>query len=152
MTKTKGQRLIQELIEKYGDAVVAFSYDRYATMLEHPDDPRHMVFPEDVTVKEIHLSDIQEVTNWDHIKKIEAIASGRRPVEKYPVLVQESKDIYDSEEQQQLHKKRSEEFQSLMGAYYHIYENPVVADPLPITSGPNTKEFGQAISNYKKRK
>ena len=160
MTKSKGQRLLQELIEKYGDAVIAYTYDYYATRIfTNPQNLRESKNPEDVVVTEIHVSSISGVTSWDDIKKIEDIVTGRRPKERYPVVVPESKDLYDSEEQQKLRKKHSEEFHSFMGNMMNPYAYPFykmeemfdLSKRIDMMSHPDVKKFGMAMDNYKKR-
>ena len=159
MTKTKGQRLQQELIEKYGDAVIAYTYDYYATRIyTNPQDLRESKNPEDAIVTEIHISGLGDITSWDDIKKIEDIVTGRRPKERYPVVVQESKDLYDSEEQQKIRKKHSEEFRSFSSSMMNLYAYPfymaTVAeeDYMYHIHQPTVKDFGMVMDNYRKRK
>lgn len=161
MTKSKGQRLLQELIEKYGDAVIAFSYDYYATRIyTNPQNLRETKNPEDAVISEIHLSGVGEVTSWDDIKKLEDIATGRRPKMRYPVVVQESKDLYDSNQQQLLRKKHSQEFGAFMGSMMHPYAYPFhkveemfqLSKKVDHMCHGDVKDFGMAMDNYKKRK
>lgn len=160
MTKTKGAKLIQELINKYGDVVIAFSYDYYATCIyTNPQNLRETKNPEDVVISEIHLSGVGEVTSWDDIKRLEDIATGRRPKMRYPVVVQESKDLYDSNQQQLLRKKHSQEFQQFMGSMMNPYAYPFhkveemfdLSRKIDYMSQPTVKDFGMAMDNYKKR-
>ena len=59
MTKSKGLRLIQELIAKYGDVEIVCVYDYYATRIyKDPNDARTSKNPEDVIIKSIKLSRI----------------------------------------------------------------------------------------------
>lgn len=112
MTKSKGAKLIQELINKYGDIVVAVTYDYYASRIIHDQNaPLGGRKDRDETIiKEIHLSAITGCTNWEDIKNLEAIAKGRRHKEYYPVVVEASKELYDSPEQQELRKKVDSKF------------------------------------------
>ena len=151
---------MQELIEKYGDAVIAYTYDYYATRIfTNPQNLRESKNPENAVVTEIHVSDISGVTSWDDIKKIEDIVTGRRPKKRYPVVVQESKDLYDSEEQQKLRKKHSQEFHSFMGNIMSPYAYPFhkvdemldVSKRIDMMTHPDVKKFGMAMDNYKKR-
>lgn len=160
MTKSKGAKLIQELINKYGDAVIAFSYDYYATRIyTNPQNLRESKDPEDVVISEIHLSGVGEITSWDDIKRLEDITAGRRPKMRYPVVVQESKDVYDSNEQQLLRKKHSQEFGAFMGSMMNPYAYPFhkveemfdLSRKIDYMSKPTVKDFGMAMDNYKKR-
>ena len=68
MTKTKGAKLVQELIEKYGDFVVVKLYDYYATCLLT--DNRFTTKKEDVIVREVHMSEIPVINNWTDYKNL----------------------------------------------------------------------------------
>lgn len=161
MTKSKGQRLLQGLINKYGDAVIAFTYDYYATRIyTNPQDIRESKDPEEVILNEIHLSSVDEITSWGDIKRLEEIVTGRRPKMKYPVVVQESKDMYDSEEQIRRREKYKRDFQMLINNYagvgkgfYNVYEHAVLFDDIAKLTehSPTPKEFGMAMDNVKKR-
>lgn len=161
MTKSKGQRLIQELVDKYNNPTVAIIYDYYATrIITNPNNLRECKNPEDVIVREIKLSDISNVTSWDDIKRFEDVACGRRPVEKYPVEVKESKEIYESEEQQKLRKKHREDFGTFMSHMMSPYAYPFrnvermfdLSKQIDHMSRTNVKDFGMAMDNHRKRK
>lgn len=157
MTKTKGAKLVQELIGKYGDFVVAKLYDYYATCLINEDN-KH-THKEDVVVREIHVSEIGMVTSWDDYKNLEAMAQGRRPIEYHGVIVKESQEKYNSKEQEEARKKHRQEFHSFMGGMMNPYAYPFhkveemfdMSRRIDMMSHPDVKKFGMAMDNYKKR-
>lgn len=111
--------------------------------------------PEDIIIKSIKLSNLEGFSNREEFKTIEAIASGKqRPIMR-PVVIEESKNIYDSTSQQLIRKKHSREFQALMGNLFHMnlqpYYNLHKVDMM-LNSSPSPKEYGMALSNSNKRK
>lgn len=155
MTKTKGSKLVQELIAKYGDFVVAKLYDYYATCLLT--DNRFSTKKEDVIVRELHMSEIPVIQNWNDYKNFEAMAQGRRPIEYHGVIVKESQEKYNSKEQEEARKKHRQEFGTMMshmmGAYpFHAVNDVLDASRrIDMMSHPDVKKFGMAMDNYKKR-
>lgn len=152
MTKSKGAKLIQELINKYGDVDVALMYDYWASRLIGPDG-RYM---EDKIVGAIKLSQIGPITSWDDYHRLEDIACGKRPAPKTPVVVPESKEKYDSKEQEEARKKHRKDWGAMLGAGLlgHAYHNAasMYADISKISDpSPTPKQFGMAMDNHKKR-
>jgi len=155
MTKTKGTKLVQELVEKYGDFVVAKLYDYYATCLLTDD--RFSTKKEDVVVREIHMSQIPTIQNWTDYKNFEAMAQGRRPIEYHGVIVKESQEKYNSKEQEEARKKHRQEFGSMIshiaGAYSfgkvdEIFDASKRIDMMAQT---DVKKFGMAMDNYRRK-
>lgn len=155
MTKTKGTKLVQELIEKYGDFVVVKLYDYYATRLLTDD--RFSTEKEDVVVREVYMSEIPVINSWNDYKNFEAVAQGRRPIEYHGVIVKESQEKYNSKEQEDARKKHRQEFGTMishmMGAYTfsrmeEIYD---LSKKLDVMSQTDTKKFGMAMDNYRRK-
>lgn len=156
MTKSKGLRLIQELIAKYGDVEIVCVYDYYATRIyEDPNDARTSKKPEDVIIKSIKLSNLEGFSNREDFKTIEAIASGKQRPIMQPVIIDESKEIYDSPSQQLIRKKHSQDFHTMMGNLFHMnlqpYYNLHKVDMM-LNNSPSPKEYGMALSNSNKRR
>lgn len=155
MTKTKGAKLVQELIEKYGDFVVVKLYDYYATCILT--DNRFSTKKEDVIVREVHMSEIPVINSWSDYKNFEAMAQGRRPIEYHGVIVKESQEKYNSKEQEDARKKHRQEFRNLishmMGAYpVREWESMIdMSTKLDVMSQTDTKTFGMAMDNHKRR-
>lgn len=155
MTKTKGAKLVQELIEKYGDFVVVKLYDYYATCLLT--DNRFTTKKEDVIVREVHMSEIPVINNWSDYKNFEAMAQGRRPIEYHGVIVKESQEKYNSKEQEEARKKHRQEFGTMISHMLGMYpfskveEMYDISKKLDVMSQPDTKKFGMVMDNYKKR-
>ena len=156
MTRNKFNRLVRELISKYGDVVVVVGYDYYKSKLilkEGEESDNNILL-------EIRLSDyIMEVTtlvpNRTTIGHLEDVAKGKVPKMELPIKVEESKKLYDSDEQVELRNKRKNEFQQLFGSYTHFMNEPRVMhdlqmiqkfeDRLQKSSSP--KEYGKYLSN-----
>ena len=99
MTKTKAKRLIDELIVKFGDVVVAKTYDYWAskTYVKEGEDTNTIM-------AEIHLSEIEPPCNRSDFKKLEDVVRGKEKITYIPVEVAESKAVYDSPEQAELRR------------------------------------------------
>ena len=156
MTKSKGAKLIQELISKYGDAVIVESYDYYATRIIDEKSLKSNTNPEDVILERIHLSEIKTITSWSDLHRLEEIAAGKRRCERYGVEVSESKAKFYSGEQERLRKKRSQEFRTYMGYLWHDYpfrlkEYNNLLDVALSDSTTTPREFGMALDNSSKR-
>jgi len=158
MTETKGKRLLQELIAKYGDVVVAKAYDYYGTRIIHDVKSgwRSSKDPEEMITREIHLSELERIEDWDHYKNMELLCQGKGRAVLIPVLVEASKELYDSNEQQLARKKAQQDFQTLMntglfnGETFHTYERLTRMAPA-WDSSPSPKQYGQAIAGRKKK-
>lgn len=150
MTKSKGQKLLQELIAKYGDVVVGKTYDYWATRL---DEYRNTIdIPQELVLTELHLSDMPRVTNWSEYKDLIALCEGKIKPGNVPVEIKESKAKYDSPEETLLRKKREQEFRSCMGFLFQsspvaetIYEHSQLDKWL--NSSPSPKEYGMYLAN-----
>lgn len=163
MTKSKGAKLLQELINKYGDFVVARMYDYYATrIIEDPNNPLTKKKADEVIIREMHASELGEngvaLTSWEDLKRLEDIAKGIRPAEKYPVVVKASQDLYNSEEQKKLREKNSREFGAYMNNLVNGYTFRKVEDMYSLAKRSeilmhnDVKDFGMAMDNHRKRK
>lgn len=163
MTKSKGAKLLQELINKYGDFVVARMYDYYATrIIEDPNNPLTKKKADEVIIREMHASELGEngvaLTSWEDLKRLEDIAKGIRPAEKYPVVVKASQDLYNSEEQKKLREKNSREFDTYMNNLVNGYTFRKVEDMYSLAKRSeflmhnDVKDFGMAMDNHRKRK
>lgn len=163
MTKSKGAKLLQELINKYGDFVVARMYDYYATrIIEDPNNPLTKKKADEVIIREMHASELGEngvaLTSWEDLKRLEDIAKGIRPAEKYPVVVKASQDLYNSEEQKKLREKNSREFDAYMNNLVNGYTFRKVEDMYSLAKRSeflmhnDVKDFGMAMDNHRKRK
>lgn len=155
MTKTKGAKLVQELIAKYGDFVVAKLYDYYATCLLT--DNKFSTKKEDAIVRELHISEIPVIQNWNDYKNFEAVAQGRRPIEYHGVIVKESQEKYNSKEQEDARKKHRQEFGTMMSHMMGTYPFQAVNDALDVSrridmmSHHDVKDFGMAMDNHRRR-
>lgn len=154
MTRNKFNRLINELIQKYGDAVIVEIYDYYKSKIVLKEGETS----EDNIIQKIKLSDYIEsenvIPNRGTFLKLVEIASGKEKPYSQPVEIEESKKIYDSEEQVKLRKKRQEEFQQLFGTYALMNEPRVMHDLQMIQkfkdwtqTSPSPKEYGKYLSN-----
>lgn len=122
MTKSKAMKLIAELISKYGDVVVAKKYDYWKSktyVLEGEDT--------NTILSEIKLSEIDLPSCRSDYEKIERIACGKDELNYIPVEIKESKDIYDSPEQEErrkIAKKESEKAQKRFMRYMsHVFSS-----------------------------
>ena len=156
MTKTKGLKLINELIAKYGDVDVARLYDHYATMIYDENDKAKK--EEDLVVSTLKLSSVTDITSWDEYKRIEAIVLGKARVPMIPVEVPESKAIYDTDEQKEIRKKHRRDLMQFL-AHSEAMNNPEFREELKMFeeiqkmdgSGPSPKDYGMMLDNSKKR-
>lgn len=154
MTRNKFNKLVQGLIDQYGDVVVGEVYDYYKSKIILKEGEES----DDNIIVRIKLSDyINEgdvIPNRSTFLKLVEIASGKEKPYSQPVVVEESKKLYDSEEQVELRKKRQEEFQQLFGTYALMNE-PRVMDNLQLIrkfedwtqTSPSPKEYGRYLSN-----
>lgn len=154
MTKTKGTKLIQELIEKYGDFVVTKLYDYYATCLLT--DNRFATKKEDVVISEVHISQIPAIQNWNDYKNFEAVAQGRRPIEYHGVIVKDSQEKYNSKEQEEARKKHRQEFGTMIShmmgnSFGKVEEMYDMSKQIDMMAQPDTKKFGMAMDNHRRR-
>lgn len=159
MTKSKCIRLLNELIEKYGDVEVGQVYDYYKSRLMK--DNGTYIPTEECIINSIKLSDMVEViscrSDYEHL---EEIVKGSRNKRMYPVVIPESKNAYESEEQKKLRDKHRSDFSSMMsyicGGYpfHNVYENIKMYDDIAKLTeyNPSPKEFGMAMDNHKKRR
>ncbi len=152
MTKSKGQKLLQELIVKYGDVVVGKTYDYWATRL---DEYRNTIdIPQELVLTELHLSDMPWVTNWSEYKDLIALCEGKIKPGNVPVEIKESKAKYDSPEETLLRKKREQEFNQLFGTFGRLFQSSPVAETINtysqlnkwLNTSPSPKEYGMYLS------
>lgn len=158
MTETKGKRLLQELIAKYGDVVVAKMYDYYGVRIIHDVKSgwRYSKDPEEMIVDEIRLSELESVSSWDDYKKLEQLCQGKAKPTLIPIEVESSKQEYESESQQLARKKAHQNFQAFLssdifsGQTFHTYEALTRMAPIWKESSPSPKQYGQAIAGRRK--
>ena len=118
-TKTKIERLRQELLSKYGDPVVFVSYDYYKRRLLTPGTGGRLEYTTDpCTVEEIHLSQlpVEAIPNTATFKHLEDMVKNHR-YDEYGVLVEESLQEYNSDTQKEYRKQKRTEFEGAMGRY-----------------------------------
>lgn len=118
-TKTKIERLRQELLSKYGDPVVFVSYDYYKRRLLTPGAGGRLEYPSDpCTVEEIHLSQlpVEAIPNTATFKHLEDMVRNHR-YDEYGVLVEESMQEYNSDIQKEYRKRKHTELEGTMGRY-----------------------------------
>lgn len=144
MTRNKFNKLVQDLIDQYGDVVIVERYDYYKSKIILKEGEES----DDNIIVRIKLSDyINEgdvIPNRSTFLKLVKIASGKEKPYSQPVEIGESKKLYDSEEQVELRKKRQEEFQQLFGTY--ALKNEPQFEDWKQTS-PSPKEYGKYLSN-----
>ena len=154
MTRNKFNKLLQGLIDQYGDAVIVEIYDYYKSkiILKEGEDSSDNVLSR-ITLSSFIGTD-KVVPNRTTIENLEGIAKGKIKPLSQPVVVEESKKLYDSEEQVKLRKKRQEEFQQLFGTYTFMNEPRVMRDLQMIQkfedwkqTSPSPKEYGKYLSN-----
>lgn len=94
MTKSKATRLIAELIAKYGDVVVAKTYDYWAskTYVQEGEDTNTII-------AEVHLSEVEPPINRSEFKELVDIVTGKSSINYIPVEVEASKALYNTPEQ-----------------------------------------------------
>lgn len=152
MTKSKGEKLLQELIEKYGDVVVAYTYDVYQSRCIKEDGTYEKI--EDCMLDMFKLSQCV-IDNRSKYKQLEEVAQGRRKQAWIPVEINDSKSNYYSEEQRKLREKRGRDFRTYMGNFmngypYQTVKQMVDMDKL-LSHSPSPKEFGMAMDNQNKK-
>jgi len=106
MTKSKGEKLLRELIEKYGDVTIACTYDVYQSRCIKEDGTYEKL--EDCILDRFKLSQCV-IDNRSKYKQLEEVAQGRRRQALVPVEINSSKLKFYSEEQ----RKRRERQYSL---------------------------------------
>jgi hypothetical protein len=153
MTKNKCIRLIKDLVEKYGDVDIAYLYDYYASRLIKPDG----TYADDVVVGTIKLSDATEIvtcrSDYDLIVKI---VEGKIEPQRQYVVVPESKEKYDSKEQEAARAQHRRGLNAFLASssLFHNYESISRIYDASTLMKPHTtpKEFGMAMDNCRKRK
>ena len=120
MTKSKIERLVKELIEKYGDKVVYQEYDLYKSRLIENDD---YVGIAGSIIKEVRLSEIDNIFCREDLKQLEDLLKSDQKVS-VSVKLEDSKKLYDAHEQEKLRKKKEEEINKMLGAYKQFFYNP----------------------------
>ncbi len=151
MTKNKCIRLIKELVEKYGDIDIIQIYDYYASRLIKDDG----TWSDDVMLGTIKLSQMSEViTCRGDYENLVKIVEGKSEVQRQYVVVPESKEKYDSEEQIQARVQHRRGLNSFLGASsmmlhsYHDIQHIYASDLMRPHTTP--KEFGMAMDNHRK--
>ena len=157
-TKTKIERLRQELLSKYGDPVVFVSYDYYKRHLLTPGAGGRLEYPSDpCTVEEIHLSQlpVEAIPNTATFKHLEDMVRNHR-YDEYGVLVEESKQEYESDTQKEYRKRMHEDFLTLMGSQFmgeaaRIFHKPdggiFDIDTRFLTKSTDVKDYGRVMIN-----
>ena len=155
MTRNKFNKLVQQLVDKYGDVVVMEVYDYYKSriILKEGEESSDNILSR-ITLSNFIGSD-KVIPNRSTIENLEEIAKGKIKPVAQPVVVEESKALYESDEQVELRKKRKEEFEKLFGTYTHFMNEPRVMHDLQsiqqfedwIQSSPSPKEYGKYLSN-----
>lgn len=155
MTKSKIVRLMNELVEKYGDVEVGRIYDYWKSRLIDPGD--RYIPDEDCIIKSVTLSMMVDVVSCrSEYEQIVEIINGRRRKPMYPVEIPESKKLWESEEQKKAREKHRKDWGSMLGMgmmnahMYHNIEHYVDIARLTDPS-PTPKQFGMAMDNHKKR-
>ena len=117
MTKNKARKLIQELIEKYGDVVVAKKYDYWAskTYVKEGEDTNTII-------SEVHLSEIKLPINRSDFKELVNIVTGKSGINYIPVEIQESKTLYESPEQVEYRKIAAKNAKNRINKYTKYIE------------------------------
>ena len=155
MTKNKFNKLVQQLVDKYGDAVVMEVYDYYKSqiILKEGEESSDNILSR-ITLSNFIGSD-KVIPNRSTIENLEEIAKGKIKPVAQPVVVEESKALYESDEQVELRKKRKEEFEKLFGTYTHFMNEPRMMRDLQMIQkfedwtqdSPTPKEYGKYLSN-----
>lgn len=150
-TRSKIERLRLELESKYGkDLVVVVFYDYYkAHLVDEKGEYPHNMYSS--SVWSYTLETVPE-EKWDY-KRFDRIGRKLDTPEYIPVEIKESRDLFESPEQQKLRKKSQEAFASVMrrftGIYatpYHLFENERrLLDVWP--TSPTPKEYGMSLDN-----
>ena len=128
MTRNKFNKLVQQLADKYGDAVVMEVYDYYKSqiILKEGEESSDNVISR-ITLSSFIGSD-KVIPNRSTIENLEGIAKGKIKPVAQPVVVEESKTLYESDEQVELRNKRKNEFQQLFGSYTQLMNNSRMQD------------------------
>ena len=155
MTKSKIIRLINELIEKYGDIEVVRVYDYYKSRLIGDND--RYIPDEECVVGTLTISQIgSTVENRHQYEVLEEIVKWRRSLIRHWIEVPESKEKYLSEEQTKLRKKHRDDFRRYMGILdipYRLKEYDTTLKSFDNLMEPKMtpRKFGMAMDNYKKK-
>lgn len=155
MTKSKITRLVNNLIEKYGDMEVGHVYDYYKSKLIG-DDGKYIPI-EECVVGTLTISQIgSTVQNRHQYEELEEIVKGRRRLIHHWVEVPESKEKYLSTGQTRLRKKHRDDFRSYMGIgsipyYYKEWEMGYKIIDNLMEPKTTSREFGMAMDNHKKK-
>lgn len=155
-TKTKIERLRLELESKYGkDMVVVVFYDYYkAHLVDEKGEYPHNRYNSSV---QSYTLETVPVEKWDY-KRFDRIGRNLEGPEYVPVEIKESRDLFESPEQQELRKKSREAFATVMRRFAGIYATPYylfentrsLLDLWP--ASPTPKEFGMAVDNKRLKK
>ena len=119
MTQGKIEKTINEMVEKYGDVVVAVRYDYYKTMLID-DKSRRRPFKDECITEEIPLSKVMDVIpNLSHpkLKNLELICRGKKRKYYIPEEIEESKKEYETDAQKKLRKEQKESIRKFFTDY-----------------------------------
>ena len=120
MTRSKINKIIQELVNKYGDKVVYREYDLYKSRLIENND---YVGIDGSILKEIKLSEVNNIKCREDLKQLEDLLKNNQKVS-VSVKLEESKKLYDTPEQEKLRKKKDEKLSQLLGIYKQFFDNP----------------------------
>lgn len=129
MTRTKMKRLIDGLIAKYGDVVVAKTYDIWLsrTYVKDEDEARSTI------LSEVHLSNVDLPGCRADYERLADIASGKEEVLYIPVEIAESKALYNTPEQARLRRIASENAKYIVarwsGLAQQFFINPKLFAP-----------------------
>ena len=161
-TKTKLERLRQELITKYEDPVVLVTYDYYKRRLLYPVEGlpgRYKRTEDSCIVEEIHLSQlpVEVIPNTATFKHLEDMVRNRR-YDEYGVLVEESKQEYDSDTQKEYRKQHKTGLEGAMGRYlaeatgaFRAFHKPDTdgfnIDTRFLTKDTDVRKYGLAMIN-----
>ena len=150
-TKTKIERLRLELQSKYGkDLVVVVFYDYYkAHLVDEKGEYPHNMYSSSVYS---YTLETVPVERWD-CKRFDRIGRNLEGPEYVPVEIKESRDLFESPEQQELRKKSREAFATVMRRFAGIYATPYfentyrhgLLDVWP--ASPTLKEYGMSLDN-----
>ena len=125
MTKTKMKRLIDGLIAKYGDVVVAKTYDYWLskTYVKNESEAKSTI------LSEVRLTNIDLPRCRAEYERLTDIASGKEKILYIPVEIAESKALYNTPEQARLRRIASENAKHIMArlnglAQSYFFINP----------------------------
>jgi hypothetical protein len=113
MTRTKAKRLINELIAKYGDVVVAKIYDYWLsqTYVENENEQRSII------IAEVHLSEVEPPACRSMFEELADIVTGKAEIKYIPIEVAESKAIHDTPQQAEYRRIAKENRQHRLKRY-----------------------------------